>query len=86
MAKPKKTLNQIKAMLLTSVSHLSMSILLEHFMEEERAKTERFMEFHKAGVRHRLMATLRGRPFLPMFHAGHKIKPDNWNEGPLVQS
>lgn len=72
--------------LMMSASHGAMNLLLMHFAEEAQRKSQQFMSFVEAHRKHTLMATLRGRPYLPVFHAAHKIKPDNWSEPPLVQS
>lgn len=72
--------------LLTSVSYGAMTTLSMHYAEEDQRKSEAFMSFVEAQRKHTLRMTFRGKPFLPVFHAGHYIKPDNWAEAPLVQS
>lgn len=73
-------------LLLTSVSYGAMTVLSMHHAEEAQRKSEAFMSFVEARRKHSLRMTFRGKPFLPVFHAGHYIKPDNWAEAPLVQS
>lgn len=66
--------------LLTTVSYAAMTILSFHYAEEDQRKSEAFMSYTKAHRKHTLMMALRDKPFLPVFHAGHFIKPSNWNE------
>jgi hypothetical protein len=72
--------------LTTTVSYAAMTILSMHYAEEDQRKSQAFMDYVEASRKHRLRITFRGKPFLPVFHAGHRIKPDNWAEAPLVQS
>lgn len=72
--------------LMTSVSYGAMTVLSMHYAEEAQRKSEAFMSFVEVHRKHSLRMTFRGKPFLPVFHTGHYIKPDNWAEAPLVQS
>ena len=72
--------------LMMSVSHGAMMILQLHFAEEAQRKTQGFLTYVEHHRKHILRMTFRGKPFSPVFHAGHKIKPSNWAEAPLVQS
>lgn len=74
------------AQLLSSGSHSAMNQLLAHFQFEEERKHDYFKQMHEAMLRLRLKATLRGRPYLPVFSADHKIRPANWTDAPLIQS
>lgn len=85
-AKPQKIFNLIKAQLLTTVSYGAMLTLIGHYQEEAQRKTEEFQNWVKHVYKARVMATLRGRPYQGVFRAENKIRPDNWNEAPLVQS
>lgn len=84
-AKAEKIFNHTKARLMTSVSYGAMMILTGHYMEEAQRKTEQFKDWAKFAFDARVKAILHGRPFQAMFRPEDKIKPDNWDEAPLVQ-